>query len=470
MRRAKQPMNPKATAAANRELVDKHPELAGPDGRVKPIDPNDPSTGSLRREWMDSYTAHGGEVETVHPPQRPQQVQQARQAAQSAGPVAPASPRAECPGDGGGDTRAGRAVGAGQGHAAGKTPAASPASKGCPGGKSCQALKLQLSCSHDGRRASDAAHLLEVVPAEAGDVIKLGSGSTSCGDTPTWAVSGVLNHREKAAQTHFRAERWLMRAALSLHWAGSVVPQTFRVSAATRCGYETPEYTVRTFPSDKFTLSINGKEWLEMKSRADHFLDTYLSAYLKDPKFEFLVGKGEISAGWEEDSQSHLAFYAWKASLGFDPFFGAKARIPFGPLATIPNWIKKYGDAYFFVEFSGGVSLTGEWGRTGPHKVSGTLKAAGKIGGKIGGSMFMVSKTVISMEVAGSSGITFEASPDLKMAESPALMLEGKWEGLKAEVTIIAARGIVELKREFLACDPVTIMDKRSFKFSARAS
>ncbi len=77
--------------------------------------------------------------------------------------------------------------------------------------------------------------------------------------------------------------------------------------------------------------------------------------------------------------------------------------------------------------------------------------------------MFMVSKTVISMEVAGSSGISIEATPDYNGYENPAIVVEGKWDGLKAEVTLIAARGIVEVKREFAVCDAKTIIDKRPF-------
>jgi hypothetical protein len=465
MRRATQPLNPQASTAANRELLEKHPDLAGPDGKVRPLDPKDPRASKLRTEWMDSYAAHGGQVETVHPEERPQQAQQAQAAARQAPTHPPALPTVQCPGGGSGAAggRGGAGSGSGSANTTGKSPPASKARKTCPNGKTCSALALKLNCSHDGRAASTADHLLEVVPAEAGDVIKLSAQGAACGEPPTWTVSGVLSRQEKAQATSFRAQRWLMRAALSTTWAGSVVPQTFRVSAATRCGFETASHTVRAFPGDKFTLSINGKEWATMKSRIDYAVETFLAAYLKDPKFEFLVGKGEISAGWEEDGNSHLAFYAWKVSLGFDPLFGAKVRIPFGPLAAIPNWIKKYGDAYFFVEFGGGISLTGEWGRTGPKKLSGSLKATGKVGGKIGGSMFMVSKTVISMEVAGSSGVSIEATPDYSGYENPAIVVEGKWDGLKAEVTLIAARGIVEVKREFAVCDAKTIIDKRPF-------
>lgn len=455
------PINPKAAKAATQSVAAKNPELVNPDGSIKPIDPASPQGAAARKQWMQNYVAHGGKARITHPPHRAAQVKKAQTAAGKLPDKPPAAAVEACPVvvTGGG---AGRRA---ELRAAPAPPPVAKASDPCkPGEMTCQALQPQLQCSHHGGRRPSAANLLEVVPAESGDTINLACKASGCGKPPVWSISGHTSSEKTGTSTSFNAERWLIRAIMGAHWAATATPKTYRVHAATECGAQTAAYTVRAFPSDKFSISINGKEWAQMKSKLDYALDVVLGAYLVDPSFEFLVGKLEVSAGWEEDKGSHLAFYAWKATVSFDPLIGGKVRIPFGPLAAIPQWLKKFGDAYFFVEFSGGVGIVGEWGRTGPSELSGSVKATGKISGKIGGSMFFVSKSVIVMEVAGASGITFEAEPDMNSYDYPACVVGGEWDGLKAEVTVVTVRGIVEFKREFQVCDKRELMVKRPYE------
>ena len=459
MRRATPPFDSEAAAAANRDLAAKHPELVGPDGKLKPISPSDPKAASLRKEWIDNYAEHGGQLTTDHPPDRSQQIHKARKEAQVQPATPPVQAQTPCLHQAGGQSAAPGA----KSPPPSPPPAVAKAGSSCGDGLVCEILEAKLACSHDGRTPCLTSHLLEVVPSESGDTISLKCSKTACGKPQVWTISGVTQSTKTGSSTDFRAERWFLRATLGLDWVASAIPQVYRVHAKTSCGLQTASYTIQAYPSDKFSVSVNGKEWSDIKSRIDYAIDVVLGAYLKNPQVEFLVGKGEVSAAWEEEPKSHLVFYGWKASVGFDPLIGAKIRIPFGPLAAIPQWLKKYGDAYFFVEFSGGISLTGEWGRTGPKEMSGTVKAAGKITGKIGGSMFLVGDSVITMEVAGASGITFESAPDLDSYDKPALTIEGKWDGIKAEITIIAARGIVEFKHEFNVCDSQTIVEKRPF-------
>lgn len=439
------PINPKAARAATQSVMLKHPELVNPDGSMKPIDASTARGAAVRQEWVQSYAANGGKAQVTHPPQRQAQVKKARTAANNLPAKPPSAAMAHCP------QPAARPAPV-------PPPGAKPTHPCQPGNKVCKAVQAQMHCSH-GRKPS-SGNLLEVVGAEAGDTISLSCGASTCGKPPVWSITGYMQSEKHGAKASFNAERWLLRAT---QWGASTTPKTYRVNASTECGAQSAAYTIRSFPGDKFSVSVNGKEWAQLKSKVDYALDVVLGAYLVNPSFEFLVGKVDVSAGWEEDGDSHLAFYAWKVTASFDPLLGGKVRVPFGPLASIPQWLKKYGDAYFFVEFSGGVGISGDWGRTGPKEISGNLKAFGKIGGKIGGSMFFVGKSVITMEVAGSSGITFEAAPDLDNYDKPACTLEGKWEGLKAEVTVVAVRGIVEYKREFNVCDPRPIMDKRAY-------
>lgn len=449
MRRPIPPIDQQAAVQANQGLLQRYPELRAPNGGMREVKSTGPKFNQYRGEWTELYKANGGKVEAVHPPQRAGQAQQAHAAAKAA-PAAPAN----------------RAVTHCPYNAA--TPTGAPAvsrrtTRTCADGKTCSRLVAELKCSH-GRKPNAGSGLLEVVPSEAGDTISLtGKPATTCGKPVKWSISGFLTAEKHGASTSFVAQRWVHRALSGVAWAANVAPHSFRVGAATECGLQTCDYTIRAYPGDKFALSINGKEWANMKSKIDYVVETILSAYLVNPQFEYLVGKGEVSAAWEEDRNSHLAFYAWKTSIGFDPLIGGKVRLPFGPGAGIPQWLKKYGDTYLFVEFAGGVSIVGEWGRTGPKSISGSIKSTGYIRGKIGGSMFLVSKSAISLEVAGSSGIAVEAAPDDDSFEKPAVVAEFKWEGLKAEITVVGCRGILEFKREFIVCDAQTIGKKKPF-------
>lgn len=322
----------------------------------------------------------------------------------------------------------------------------------CGKGLTCAAVKASVSCSHDARQADASTRLLEVAPSESGDRISMqGPQRTTCGTPMKWSVSGFSHHEKQGQNASFLAERWIDRAILGTTWLNHVTPRDFHVQGRTECGQHSANYTIRCYPSDKYAISFNATEWAKMGSTRDYIEDV-LSAYLKEFKFDF-AGKGEISAVWQEDKNSHKAFYSWKASVGFDPLIGSKLRIPFGPTTTVPQFIKKYGDAYFFVEFSGGVSLIGEWGRLNIGKVSGNVKGTGYLRGKIGGSLFLMSKSVVSLEVAGSSGIAFEAQPDMASYDHPAVVGQFKWEGIKANVTIAVWKGVVEINREFLVCD-----------------
>jgi len=57
-RRAKRPLNKAAVKKADAEFYANHPELKG-----LPLSATDPKQATLRREWMDLYIKHGGEVE-----------------------------------------------------------------------------------------------------------------------------------------------------------------------------------------------------------------------------------------------------------------------------------------------------------------------------------------------------------------------------------------------------------------------
>lgn len=67
--RATRPLNNEAVKAADDELYAKHADEPRPnalydeDGNRKPLSANDPDQAGLRKEWMNSYKANGGETE-----------------------------------------------------------------------------------------------------------------------------------------------------------------------------------------------------------------------------------------------------------------------------------------------------------------------------------------------------------------------------------------------------------------------
>lgn len=68
-RRARRPLDPAAVAKANDAFYTAHPEMLE-DGKRIPISeqPNDPCAAIMREEWMDSYVANGGAVDSVELP------------------------------------------------------------------------------------------------------------------------------------------------------------------------------------------------------------------------------------------------------------------------------------------------------------------------------------------------------------------------------------------------------------------
>jgi hypothetical protein len=69
-RRAKRPLDPAAASAADDEIYSNHAGDPRPNalydaaGNRKPLSATDPAQADLRREWMDSYIANGGKVES----------------------------------------------------------------------------------------------------------------------------------------------------------------------------------------------------------------------------------------------------------------------------------------------------------------------------------------------------------------------------------------------------------------------
>jgi hypothetical protein len=401
MKRAKKPLDKKAVKAANDDFYGKHPELVE-NGKRKPINLNNPAHAKFREEWMQAYEKNGGAIVGKNINNKP----------------------------------------------------AGSALQPCP--LKCKITKITAACKHG--RQPDAKGILEVVPAELGDVISFSATyENECGTHPQWEVvdnSGVYKKTFSGASCEFNTMGWTYGLP---QWLADVAPQAYKVTADSCSGKRM--FMVKAYPSDKLNAKVDGKMWRSAKDKMDYVIESILAKYLKQPKFQLLEGSLGITAGWEEYINDHRAFYKYEVNIGFNPLFGGKLRVPFGPTAVIPEWMKTYGDAYCFVEIAGGVSVNGHWGRKTPDDKTSWLDAKGEISGKIGASLFLMNPKTVSVEIAGGTSIFVTAEGD-DTANKPTALLQFSWGGLTGEATIAVAWGIVEFKREFIVVEPGKIHDQ----------
>lgn len=310
----------------------------------------------------------------------------------------------------------------------------------------CKIVNSTVQCSH-GRKPIN--NLLEVVPSETGDMISLNSKyRNACSKHPCWVISGFTSSLYKSSSAKFNAHSWRVGKPT---WLASVIPHKYTVKATSCSG--TKATNIRAYPSDKISIKVDGKAWRTAKDKVEYVIENVLGQYLKEPKFQFLEGSLNLAAGWEEYAKDNRAFYKYDVSVGFNPLIGAKIRIPFGPTAALPNWMKEYGDFYLFAEFSGGVSINGHWTKVSPDKSDAYIDAKGSIEGKIGASLFLVNDSVLKIEASGGTGISIVAQADSE-GDKPSIIADIQWEGIKGEATVEVAWGIIEFKREFNIVDP----------------
>ncbi|MCI2283444.1 hypothetical protein L3081_08575 [Colwellia sp. MSW7] len=402
-------MNSGSVSIANKEFYKNHPEMVQ-NGKKIPIDATSLEHEEYRQEWKKHYeSANNSNVEPVPTAKKTQ-----------------TTPKPK------------------------KKPVSNKAVKGavlpC---EQCKLVNSTVQCSH-GRKAIH--NMLEVVPSETGDLISLNSKyRNACGKHPRWGVSGYTSSTYKSSSAKFNAMSWRVGKPT---WLASIVPHEYTIKATSCSGGKTT--IVRAYPSDKISVKIDGKAWRTAKDKVEYIIDNVLGQYLKEPKFQFLEGTLNLTVGREEYPKDNRAFYKYDASVGFNPLLGAKIRIPFGPTAALPNWMKEYGDFYLFAEFSGGVSINGHWAKVSPDKSDAYIDAKGSIEGKIGASLFLVNDSVLKVEASGGTGISIVAQADSE-GDKPAIVADILWEGIKGEATIEVAWGIIEFKREFNIVDPQTL-------------
>ena len=201
---------------------------------------------------------------------------------------------------------------------------------------------------------------------------------------------------------------------------------------------------VAAYPSDKRTITVKGNKLDPFKYR----LEQILSLVLSDIDIDTPKGVISFANQWEECPSSNLAYWTYDLAAGFDPVVGIHGRFPFGPLASIPGWIKKYVEIGFFLEFNGKLTAKGQISRDNYGNTSGSAPLAGKIGGDLGFKVLLADKDFVSMEATGGTSIT--GSGNIAV-ESGIILKDARvdWDGITANVTIEMLWGLVSSDKEW---------------------
>jgi type VI secretion system secreted protein VgrG len=330
-----------------------------------------------------------------------------------------------------------------------------------PKTKECVFRKAEVHCQHDARKPNEKTGILEVVPAELdGDKITLNATvQPHCGDHPEWRISTPFGQKqEKAAQTSIRVRPWNViepTATIILRWLSRVTPKQYSAWVAS-CSGESRHYIIRAFPKDRLAIKWTAKKWEPALKLLD-VVNKAVQAYFPKAEAKGLIGAGvSIEAQWTE-WEDWRAFYKHVVNVGFDPLIELTLRVPFGPTAAIPQWVKKWvGDITFFVEFFGQITMTVSGGRDTPDKARIQGKLEGQIGGRLGG-MVKASK-VVEVECFGETAIKGSAVPHVDEDKGPFAELSLSWTGLIGTIKVMVWNG--RLEKQF----NLQIIDERVLK------
>ncbi len=301
-----------------------------------------------------------------------------------------------------------------------------------PSDVTCELISEAVMCQHNGRTPSDKG-LLQVAAPVTGDTITLDASYVGgCDNHPLWTIGGFWSSTKKEAATSFKA--LAVRTgdpSPAGEWLAGIVPKTYQVRASA-CKGSGKSYRIEAYPDDRMRWAFTIAEW-QMFDGAKKALEKFFQSWM--PKFKIRsTGKFQLDAQWKEWSD-HRCYYSIDGQLAANPLIGIEARFPFGPTAAIPAWLKKFGDAYLFIEFYGNIHLRGHWSRISPDESDMFLEGIGQIGLKVGASIHLMSPSTVTAEVDGRTYINLSAKPDHNV-DDPKAMLSLTWKGLRAVVTI----------------------------------
>jgi hypothetical protein len=318
----------------------------------------------------------------------------------------------------------------------------------------CRIVSISAHCSHGPRQIAGGG-TLEVVPAISGDVIHLAAiMSEACGNHPKWEFSGYHSGSTSGTEVSFTARGWETPHPV-MGILARILPKEYRVKA-NACEGTPRSLVVKAYPNNEISIKVDlnalVKKILKLKDAADAILKQWV------PKFEWKLPNGvvEFKNSWEEDPNDWRAYWTWALSVGLEPLFGINVRVPLSPLASVPQYIRKYGDAYLYIEFDGSAKVTGAGERTsngGKYTLS--LTAEGVIKIQLGGQVHLMNDDCLKIDVNGSTSIkTTLHDHYYREGVSIGTHVDVDWEGIKGQISVTMLYGIVNVEQTWQLIDP----------------
>lgn len=302
-----------------------------------------------------------------------------------------------------------------------------------------KANSVKVTCQH-GRPAKNG--LLEVVPEEGGDNVQCISAIiATCGKHPIWEIGGELNSTRTGVNTTVKAAAYrILPEKLSKYpiWLGFIDPLVYSISVSS-CSGPSYAFDLNAYPVDEQTDSFEAELFEKSFKPIREELEELLKQLVDHPKIEFLIGSGSYSLQWKEDPKSNLAFYGWAFKLGLTPLLSASFRAPIGPNAMIPAALRRFGNAGFFFEAKGEITIQMVGAQKGPKWIDPgyfNLESENTLQFAVGGSAYVGDEDdpVIKAEVAIHSGIDLDLDGKLE-DHQPVVDAKAVWEGLTGTYT-----------------------------------
>lgn len=434
---ASRPLNKAAVTAANAAIAPAHPV---------PPKPGEPGYTAFCKAWMDAYVAAGGAYEAPDDTERAKRrIEEARKAGAEAGQRGTVAP---CP-----ETKSTEPP---------PPPPAKP-NPDCP----CQLTAVTVTCSH-GRTAKD--NLLMVVPGSVGgdDITVIPQAGGDCETRLTISGGGK---QTKGIQPHqFTAYDPSALATVYKLWA---VAPTVNLVTANACAVQLETVRVEAYPHVAISLVLQDKSKIIEK-----IMNAFQKLPTKDKKKESTndndkgpapikeIGKKEswekkkfglslsLSAGWEEDKATNLAYCHYALTGGVDPLFGVEGEfLVYG--VPIPPKISKFIKAgiYLYIYATSSLNADCSWDYW-PHekywkwsKCELALSGEGSI--KLAAELLVATKDVVAVSAGGQSAISLKGWGEKANGSSPTLNFNATFDPLTVSLVLRFAWGLVEYEKSW---------------------
>lgn len=427
MRVATHPLKASAVAAANAETA----------RRYNPApQPGDPDYDAFRQDWMDRYVAEGGGYTRPTAEARQERVRQDRTVAQQA--TGTRGVMASCP--------LGPQI---------LVPVSRPppvTDDKCP----CKLSAFTVQCGHG--RAARNDLLMVVADPVRGDQISISAlAGGNCADRFHLRVDGAGIDRREPGTEKFRVSGPVLAGVLP-HRLHKVSPAIRMVSVQT-CGGVGRTVKVAAYPSGQVKFSVNLQDLLDRLKKlwkgipVGEAFKVRTFRGRREKNWKLREGKEiSLTAQWEEDESSHLAYCSLKMTGALAPLLGTDASYRVLAIPT-PPLINKYLKAGFFFNIALGVDVEADGIRTyWPHNgrydwqsISMRIIGSGVIEPAI--ELLVFSKDILKAKISGMSSIEISGGVYAADEENPKIKANYVFSPLKIAAEFKAAWGLIEYEK-----------------------